>query len=299
MLYYHGKKKYRNFFEGWYFKHQNEEHTISFIPGVQMDENSCSTAFIQVITLNESHYFTFPIKQFHADEQRLLVQIGRNVFSELGIQIDIDQKDEKGEHVKIKGFFMYGSTSRFNSNMMGPMKHLPLSCKHGVISMQHAVYGKLLYNHRFIKMMDGYGYIETDYGHTFPKNYFWTQCNHRSKHEPQIMAAVATVPIGCCTILGTIAAISYEGMQYKLATYKGARIRRLRKNLVVISQGKFTLVIKANPKRANHLKAPVRGKMSRIIQEKIECEVSYQFYYERAKIFDFSSKQASYEYVTK
>jgi len=44
------------FFEGWYFKHQKGEDTISFIPGINIDSKGNRSAFIQVITNRNSYY---------------------------------------------------------------------------------------------------------------------------------------------------------------------------------------------------------------------------------------------------
>ncbi len=51
MKHYHGSYKKHFYFEGWYSKHQGENHTLAMIPGVQFDQFGSHSAFIQVITL--------------------------------------------------------------------------------------------------------------------------------------------------------------------------------------------------------------------------------------------------------
>lgn len=51
---FYGNKKKKNFFEGWYFKHQAEKETIAFIPGINIDSNGNKSAFIQIITNKNS-----------------------------------------------------------------------------------------------------------------------------------------------------------------------------------------------------------------------------------------------------
>lgn len=49
---YTNKKRY---FEGWYFKHQSEDFSIAFIPGININKNGYKYAFIQIITESESY----------------------------------------------------------------------------------------------------------------------------------------------------------------------------------------------------------------------------------------------------
>lgn len=297
MKYYHGSNKIKQYFEGWYFKQQDDKVTISFIPGIQMDENSCATAFIQIVTSMKSHYITYPIHRFYADTKSLFVRIGENVFTEFGIHLDIDEIDTCGEHVRIKGYFFFGKSSSTNYKIMGPFQYLKLPCKHEIISMYHTVFGKLRYNDHLIKMEDGVGYIETDYGHTFPNDYFWTQFNSKRRKDPQIFASIATIPFGNNNLLGTIALIEYQGRRYRLATYLGAQVLIIRESLAILKQGSYILVIHSRTRMAQELKAPENGRMSRTIRERLICPTRYEFYEGKRKIFDWKTKRASCEYV--
>lgn len=299
MRYFHGNHKKNAYFEGWYFKHQDSKNTISFIPGVQMDKNCCATSFIQVIMENKSHYFTFPISRFHADSKRLYIKIGRNIFTDHGIHIDIHQKDEQGEYVRLKGYFFYGKINPLKYSIMGPLSSLPIPCKHGIISMRHMVYGKIIYNDSSFQMEDGIGYMETDYGHSFPQDYFWTQFNSPYKDDLQIVGAVATIPFGSHLVLGSFAVIRYGGKQYRLATYLGAKVLIIRENLAIIAQGSYVLVIHAKKHLGQQLKAPQEGKMKRTVMEDLDGTIRYEFYRGQKKIFDVTANRAGFEYMTK
>ena len=52
-----GTKKNKSYFEAWYFKHQCDQGMVTVIPGFREDENGDKSAFIQVITEQESHSF--------------------------------------------------------------------------------------------------------------------------------------------------------------------------------------------------------------------------------------------------
>ena len=297
MKYFHGNSKVNQFFEGWYFKHQNSKVSISFIPGVVMDENSCATAFIQIITAKKSHFITYPISKFFADANTLFIKIDKNVFTKQGIHIDIDEKDANGEQVRLKGYFFYGKTSPLPYSIMGPLQALCLPCKHGIISMRHSVNGVMSYNDTVIKMDDGIGYMETDYGSSFPNDYFWTQYNGKEKKQPQIFASIATIPLCKKLILGTVAIINYKNKQYRLATYLGAKVLIIRESLAIIQQKKYILVIHMKHHKPQSLKAPVEGTMSRLIREDLVCPIRYEFYRGREKIFDIITQRGSFEYV--
>ncbi|MDD5937238.1 MAG: tocopherol cyclase family protein [Clostridiales bacterium] len=298
MKYFHGNSKVNQYFEGWYFKHQDEKTTISFIPGIQYDKNCSATAFIQVITQNETYYISYPISNFYADTKSLFIRIGKNIFSEQGIAIDIDETDVNGKALKVRGNFFYQQLMPLPYSIMGPFRLCNVPCKHEVISMRHRVMGELMINDQRICMKHGIGYIESDYGSSFPNDYFWTQYNCRKSTNPQIFLSVATIPYGWKEWIGTIAVINYNHRQYRFATYLGAKVLIIRKDLAIIQQGKYILLVHMTPKKAQDLKAPVQGTMSRIIREEIECTIRYEMYEGRNKLFDFTTNQASMEYQT-
>ena len=61
---FHGEKKKKSFFEGWYLKHQSGKESLSFIPAFHIDEEGNRSASIQVITNDESFYTEFPMRIF-------------------------------------------------------------------------------------------------------------------------------------------------------------------------------------------------------------------------------------------
>ena len=109
--------------------------------------------------------------------------------------------------------------------------------------------------------------------------------------------SAARIPIGGFSFTGTICCILHGGRQYRLATYLGAKVVRLRPQTVIVRQGKKYLradVLKAAP---HPLQAPIRGGMSRSIQESLRCQVRYRFYAGSHLLLDEVCQNASYEYV--
>ena len=53
--------------------------------------------------------------------------------------------------------------------VMGPFSFVPfMECYHGVVNIDHKISGSLMINNEEIDFTDGYGYIEKDWGKSFP-----------------------------------------------------------------------------------------------------------------------------------
>lgn len=69
-----------------------------------------------------------------------------------------------------------------------------MACKHGVISMHHQVNGTLTdASTHILTFKQDHGYIEKDWGHSFPEKYIWSQANHFPKKQTSLIVSVATI----------------------------------------------------------------------------------------------------------
>ncbi|MDF2567784.1 MAG: hypothetical protein K0R90_1240, partial [Oscillospiraceae bacterium] len=101
---FNGTNKNKKYFEGWYFKHSKGNQVMALIPGINVDENGVKSAFIQVITNEQSYQITYSYKKFYASPQKFFVKIGNNVFCKKGIKLDIQEKN-----LSLKGTIRYGN----------------------------------------------------------------------------------------------------------------------------------------------------------------------------------------------
>ena len=85
-----GTYKKKSYFEGWYFKNQNDNEIISFIPASHIDENGKKSASLQIIMNNTSDYITYPIDDFAVSTNKFAIKIGENIFTEKGILLNIE-----------------------------------------------------------------------------------------------------------------------------------------------------------------------------------------------------------------
>lgn len=300
MRYFHGSNKIRSYFEGWYFKHQNDEQTLAFIPGIRIDGSGKKGAFIQIITDKASYWASFPYDDFMIHGHRFCISIGGNVFSEKGVYADIQTDD-----VICKGSLSYGPFSVPSKDFMGPFKYVPfMECNHGVISTGHSVTGEMLFfdetkkRDEIIFNNNSSGYIETDWGSSFPESYIWTQCNRFPKEDVSVMVAAAVIPFLGTKFLGVTGTINCGGKEHRLATYKGAKVFSYDCDSLAIIQGKNRFEVSVFERNAQPLSAPVKGSMIRSIHESACCRARYRYWDAEKLILDAESGQASWEYVT-
>lgn len=274
----------RKRFDGMYYKHQKDEHTISIIAGV----SAGSHAFIQVITNSDSYYFSYPLAACEFGETTL---IAGNIFSKSGVKIDINAGG-----VVICGEVEYAEPTPIRYDIMGPFKYLPMECRHKVLSLHHRVYGGLSINGEFIDLSGGVGYIEGDAGISFPKRYTWLQCNDFTE-KACITAAVAEIPLAGLRFRGCICVVYFNDTEYRLATYLGVKILCCDENRVVLKQGNLRLEIEVDTGTEHKLIAPDRGEMIREIRERIVCGARFCFKIGGEILFEQHSKNASFEKV--
>lgn len=286
--------KENKYFEGWYFKHQFGKEMIAFIPGISKDLYGNKIAFIQIITNQKSYYVPYSYNDCHIDRKRCYIRIDNNIFTKKGIKIDI-----KKEGLWIKGIIKYGDFQKIKYDIMGPFALLPfMECNHEVLSMKHYLKGNMNINNKDISKMWGIGYVEKDWGCSFPNSYIWTQCNIFSQVPLNIMASVAEIPLLGRRFLGSICVIQYKKKEYRIATYLGAKVIKM-KNGFLLTQGRYKFYVSLLKSNPQHLYAPNKGAMERGIREHPVCKVRYILTSKEIVIFDEISSYASFELVKK
>ena len=286
-------KRKKSFFEGWYFKHQYNNFSISLIPGINISKVGEKYAFIQVITNNDSYNIKYKFEDFSISKDRLTIKIKDNIFSKSGIILNI-----KDSNIKIKAQLKYNNITPIKSDIMGPFALIKfMECNHEVISLHHEVNGILNINNKEIKINNGIGYIEKDYGTSFPKTYLWIHCNDFGNEKVSIMVSIADIPFLGFEFKGCIASILYKEKEYRMATYNGVRVINYNKNGLTIKRGRYKLHIDIEDNNAKKLLAPNQGEMERVIYEAISCNGRFRFYRKDELIFDLKSNNISFEYV--
>lgn len=266
-------------FEGWYFKHQKGDDMVAFIPG-----QAESGAFIQLISREGARQFD--IAKWTVSDG--IIRADQCWFSRLGCHIALPG---------IRGEIAYGPFTPLCSDIMGPFRFFPMECRHGVLSMVHTLRGSIRIDGHLHSFDGGVGYVEKDSGTSFPRSYLWMQCNDFPK-PCSIMVSIAHIPFCGSAFCGCICAILYHGREYRLATYKGVRIRSFTPEHICLSQGSLLLELDITPSHAGHpLRAPKHGKMSSTIRESGNAHLRARLWKRGNPIFDLQSDHAAYEFV--
>lgn len=271
-----------DYFEGWYFKQvtADESEMICFIPGISLNKNDrhcfVQTFFVSKDKQNQSHvktdYFRYPVDQFIARDKPFQVQVGANIFTEDEVSIYL-----WNDHTKITGSFSLGKLlpierSLYQPSIMGPFSYLSfMECYHGIISMNHPVKGALKINQHAVDLDNGKGYIEKDWGTSFPKKYLWLQCNHFEDVQTSLFFSAADIPFKKTSFEGFICNLVVHDREYRFATYKHSQldIKEVSSQRVklTVANKQVELTIEAHPAHFGELTAPREGEMNHQIKE--------------------------------
>lgn len=287
---FYGLNETKNYFEGFYFKQTSEKNTVAVIPALHADQSGRRFASIQIITDEVSGFVRFPMERFEAGENRFFFRIGKCVFRENGLEMSL-----RTNALDVSGRLVFGPFEALSSPIMGPFEYVPkMQCRHRVVSMCHSVFGMLTVNGKRFVFDDALGYIEGDRGCSFPVRYLWTHFAHK-KENLSLMLSVADIPFGRTKFTGILCPIHFCGEEYRLATYRGAKLAFMGDNTVRVTQGAYSLTAELISENVRLLRAPINGSMDRHIHESPSCTVRYVFKKRGATLFDVIGENASLE----
>lgn len=303
-----GVHKRSNYFEGWYFKHvsADREQVWSFIPGISLNREN-SHSFIQALNgrTGDSYVFEYALDSFSGSTKRLDLRLGSSSFKTSGIRLDLhNQKENISGALEYTLMKTYPSTLR-NPGIMGWYSFIPfMECKHGVVSTYHKLNGGIRVGDSFIDFDGGSGYIEKDWGSSFPESWSWVHCNTFNSTNSSFMFSVAKIPWLGSYFIGFISYLDYDGNFINLSTWSRARIEKLayRDNtlLVRVSNKKYVLDFSAKNNQAGQLQAPELGSMTRIIKETVDASIEITLKDHRGNlIFQDQGTRAGMEIIEK
>ena len=278
----------RNYFGGWYLKSQSRTQTLAVIVARHVTEGipSCS---IQIINDEGAWNLPFPASAYKPAPDGFAVSIGKNRFGEDGLTLAVDEPG-----CKATGRLTFGAMTPIRYDIMGPFRFVPfMECRHAVKSVWHTVTGEVTVNGVTYRFDNDNGYIEGDRGRSFPREYLWTHCNF---DRNSIMLSIADIPFGLFRFTGLLCVVWWQGKEYRLATYLGARATYIGKGTAVVRQGNEELIVKLIEKKPHPLHAPANGAMIRTIRESASCRAFYRFRKNGKTLFSFVSDRASFEY---
>ena len=244
-----GAGRRRAYFEGYYLKVVDARlgAAVAVIPGVSYDAAGVGHAFVQVLdgAAGAASYHRYDVAAFGygdaalPEEARALRRA--SVASErthFGLRVGDSWFCESGCSVRVPDLEL---TVGFRQNQpwpwrpwhpgaMGPFSFAPgMQCRHGVVSLWHEALGRIApQGEGGARDLRGVGYIEKDWGRSFPRGWVWLQTNHLDGVDGPacVMVSAGVVPWVTGAFAGFIAAVLWEGRLEVFATYNGARMRR-------------------------------------------------------------------------
>ena len=269
-----------------------------------MDKQGERHAFVQVMDGKacQAHYHRFSADDFRPALRRFEVQVGSSTFSREKISLDMPG---------ITGEIRFQNPAPWPKmlgapGIMGWYSFVPfMECFHGIVSLHHTLEGALSItkstNNQItsIDFSGGKGYIEKDWGRSFPRAYVWTQTNHFDTHDrASLIASVAHIPWLGSYFIGFISGFWLDGRLFRFATYTGARkFLRISGNQVelIFKNPKTELRLLAKQAGGTALKSPIAGEMTGKIQESLQAEIQVELLENGRRIFEGTGRNAGLE----
>lgn len=185
---------------------------------------------------------------------------------------------------------------------MGLFSYVPfMECNHAILSMEARADGFIEINDNKIEFYNDIGYIEKDWGCSFPKSYIWCQGNDFKKKEASFMLSVADIPFKIFHFRGLICSLILDNKEYRFATYNGAKLIKYdvgdNSINIILKKGHYYLEIESESNIGRKLSAPVKGKMEKDILESITALVKVTLKYENEILFSDTSRNCGLEIV--
>jgi hypothetical protein len=302
---YHGWGKSNSYFEGWYYKILNakEDNAYAIIPGIAMDERGNKHAFIQTLDGKNmiSDYIKFPFNDFQSDPNEFSVKIGDNHFSIDNISINLPKVNGNIKFIDIIPW----PKKWYSPGIMGPYSFVPfMECNHGILSMDHSIVGILNINSKLIDFTNGKGYIEKDWGRSFPSAYIWMQSNHFNKENVSIKASVAKIPWRGSSFVGFICGIWMNNKLIQFTTYNKTQLKKVlvdkSKVEVEMFNKNYNINITMHRSESTSLASPILGFMNGRINESMTAEIDVALMDKNNKIiFSGTGRNAGLEIAGK
>lgn len=281
---YHGRDRRPPYFEGWYYKlvDASERHRYAVIPGVSLSEGGehGPHAFVQVLdgVRGRTAYHVYPLEAFCAGTEPFELRVGPNTFTATGVDLALPPGPPR-----LRGRLRFTDGVRWpvtllSPGIMGWYAWVPfMETYHGVVSLDHAIHGALEVDGEGVDFTQGRGYIEKDWGKSFPSAWIWTQTNHFDEAGTSLTASVAMIPWAGRAFRGFIVGLWWEGVLYRFATYTGAVTDHLGLDAERVTwhlrDSLYRLELVARRTEAGELRGPSKVTMDRRVPETLRSTV--------------------------
>ncbi len=281
---YHGRRKKKDFFEGWYFKilDSSEKNAYAVIPGVSISADSLkSHAFIMFLDARAQRmrYFRYLLDDLKASDKKFELIIGGSSFSIVEMRLNIEQGEDRIiARISFKDSYPW-PVKLLSPGVMGWYAFVPgMECYHGILSMDHAIEGFFEVDGIKTDLGGGRGYIEKDWGVSMPSSWIWMQTNHFDRNGISLSGSIAKIPWFGNYFTGYIFGFLYDKKLYEFTTYSGAKVTELdvtEDNIWIrLENNVYRLDIDADRSEGVELPAPRLGEMTAKVNESLRSSIN-------------------------
>jgi hypothetical protein len=212
--------------------------------------------------------------------------------------------------MKLSGQIDFSNVIRYPKSILAPgimgwYSFIPfMECNHGIVSVNHDLKGGISINGNTIEFTGGKGYIEKDWGTSFPEAWIWIQSNNFKEHDTSFSFSIAKIPWLGRFFIGFIAFLYHNNKFYLFSTYNKSVVSEIKHDKaeieITVSNRMNILNIKVIKNSFENLIAPVSGEMSRTIKESVDSEVHLKLLDKYDKMeFEGTGKSVGLEIIEK
>lgn len=264
----------QNFFEGWFQKIYSMEHQASvvIIYGYATQNPPDRFGFIQILVPDEHpQCYYFPKQEVRMDPTNHIVRMGKNLLSTQEVLISTELFQ-----INLRMSVTY--PIRGLKNSMGYTYYIPnLPCYHAVLNPAHLVSGSIEYHGKSILLTNERGYLEKNWGTSFPQDYLWLHALDPNDSGVSVLFSYASIEWMGKSFDKHVGHIRFRGIEIDLRELRQVEIQCEKKSpsvygISLISKT-VSLVIEVISVKQVMFKGPNYGKLSRDILHHADSKI--------------------------
>ena len=279
-----GNFERNKYFEGWFQKVYSKEHNVPFILiyGYATNNSADNFGFLQVLLPNQTpEIIYFPKNEVSCDIEQHIFRMGKNLLTlELirinthGLSIDLNLKNV--------------NPMRTFKNSMGYTYFIPnLPCYHSVLNTAQNVSGEIQHNGVCYTLNNAMGYLEKNWGTTFPESYFWVHAVDPNNPRISLLFSRAKIVWLGKTYVKHVGYLCLDGQQIELRDLNNFKVSinniSPENRIIHIRSASVQLDLSLEYGREVEFNGPEDGALSRLIQHRTDAKIDVLLTYENRK----------------
>jgi hypothetical protein len=279
-----GNFERNKYFEGWFQKVYSKAHNASFILiyGYATHNSDDHFGFLQVLIPNQKPEIVyFPKNEVSCDIEQHIFRLGQNLLTTEYIQINTQQFSID---LKLKNMHPL----RTFKNSMGYNYFIPnLPCYHSVLNTAQNVSGEIQHNGVCYTLNNAMGYLEKNWGTTFPESYFWVHAVDPSHPQISLLFSKAKIVWLGKTYVKHVGYLCLEGQQIELRELKKFSVsgRNISpgNRIIQMRSASAQLDLSLDDGREVVFHGPKDGALSRMIHHQADVQIEVLLTYENRR----------------